>query len=209
MSPTKATVKGTAMRAAVNRMIGTMAMGASAVLAVSGTAWSAPASASSAEAGNSVGVCVAGTGLFAHPDEPHLFVHCEGSAPYIKECPPGMEFNRSLTTCDWPDSADADPTGVVVTARPASLSLLPLQVKNLSAKAQYDDVIYAGTFRFTTTSGTVLCTATTDAEGVATCDSKPGLLAPAASLLLGYKAEFTPNTSTVKPRTGTGAVNPL
>ncbi|MFJ7206163.1 chitin binding peritrophin-A domain-containing protein [Streptomyces sp. NPDC098789] len=149
--------------------------------------------------------------LSAHPDQADRFIQCSNNVAYIMDCPEGLDFSPQQQVCDWPSSAGSAPDGLKVTAVRAGLRLLPLQVTGLAARAEYDGTVYAGTVRFTTAGGALLCEAATDITGTARCDSKPGLLAPVGSLLLGYRAEFTPGPAAtgVLPRTGSGTVSAL
>ncbi|MDH6129221.1 carbohydrate-binding module family 14 protein [Kitasatospora sp. GP82] len=173
-------------------------------LTVPGTA------AASADLASAAGTCSSPDGVVsAHPDGWQLYMACEQGLAYVQSCPSGLDFNPYGQYCDWPASAGTPPTGAVVQAGPAVLSLLPLQVKGLSAKATYGGATFFGTARFTTAAGDLLCEANTDASGVARCDSAPGLTAPVNSLLQGYQATFTATEPTILPRTGTGTVNAL
>lgn len=49
-----------------------------------------------------VPLCKSTFGLFRHPTNCNLFVHCSYSVPFIKECPANLHFNEELMVCDYP-----------------------------------------------------------------------------------------------------------
>ena len=40
--------------------------------------------------------CPTSQGLFSHPTDCHLFLHCDHGQPYVKECPASLQFNPTL-----------------------------------------------------------------------------------------------------------------
>ncbi|CAG9538906.1 unnamed protein product, partial [Cercopithifilaria johnstoni] len=44
--------------------------------------------------------CVEPDGLFSHPSDCHLFLHCVGNRPYVKQCPQNTFFNNNIKVCD-------------------------------------------------------------------------------------------------------------
>ncbi len=88
-----------------------------------------------------------------------------------------------------------------MTAGTARLNLVPLQVLGLNARLTWQDgrPLGGATITFTTTRGTTLCTAQTDGNGYATCNSAPGVTDPVNTLLNGFDATYkgipTLNTS--------------
>lgn len=47
-------------------------------------------------------VCKASFGLFRHPTDCNLFVHCSYSKPFVKKCPANLHFNEEIMVCDYP-----------------------------------------------------------------------------------------------------------
>ncbi|PSN32382.1 hypothetical protein C0J52_24588 [Blattella germanica] len=43
--------------------------------------------------------------FFPHENDCHWFYHCSNGVAYCKICPPGLHWNPSLDTCDWPENA--------------------------------------------------------------------------------------------------------
>nr|AAB68960.1 chitinase [Onchocerca volvulus] len=44
--------------------------------------------------------CPESFGLFRHPNDCHLFIHCAHDHPYVKLCPPNTFFNDKIKVCD-------------------------------------------------------------------------------------------------------------
>ncbi|VBB34699.1 unnamed protein product [Acanthocheilonema viteae] len=44
--------------------------------------------------------CLESYGLFPHPDDCHLFIHCANDYPYVKQCPLHTFFNDDIKICD-------------------------------------------------------------------------------------------------------------
>ena len=51
--------------------------------------------------------CPRSQGLFSHPTDCHLFVHCDHDTPYVKECPANLHFNPTLMVRTMVASAQA------------------------------------------------------------------------------------------------------
>ncbi|MGW6950182.1 carbohydrate-binding module family 14 protein [Streptomyces xanthophaeus] len=49
--------------------------------------------------------CPSSQGLFANPDDPASFYHCDHGVAYRKDCPSILHFNPVLLVCDWPEHA--------------------------------------------------------------------------------------------------------
>ncbi|XP_049517129.1 mucin-5AC isoform X2 [Dermacentor silvarum] len=47
-------------------------------------------------------LCKSTFGLFRHPTNCNLFVHCSNSVAFIKKCPANLHFNEEIMVCDWP-----------------------------------------------------------------------------------------------------------
>nr|XP_037284871.1 uncharacterized protein LOC119177784 isoform X3 [Rhipicephalus microplus] len=47
-------------------------------------------------------LCKSTFGLFRHPTDCNLFVHCSNFVPFIKKCPANLHFNEKIMVCDWP-----------------------------------------------------------------------------------------------------------
>ncbi|GAA2637915.1 carbohydrate-binding module family 14 protein [Actinomadura fulvescens] len=61
--------------------------------------------AASAAAAGPASPCPRVQGLFANPDDPHSFYHCDHGIAYLKRCPANLHFNPILLVCDWPENA--------------------------------------------------------------------------------------------------------
>ncbi|VBB33963.1 unnamed protein product [Acanthocheilonema viteae] len=44
--------------------------------------------------------CPRPSGLFPHPDDCHLFLHCAHNYPHVMECPAATFFNEKYKVCD-------------------------------------------------------------------------------------------------------------
>ncbi|CAG9538281.1 unnamed protein product [Cercopithifilaria johnstoni] len=44
--------------------------------------------------------CFESNGLFPHPNDCHLFIHCANNYPHVKQCPQRTFFNNNVKVCD-------------------------------------------------------------------------------------------------------------
>lgn len=65
------------------------------------TATTSPAAAKQ-ETTTTAPICKTSFGLFRHPTDCNLFVHCSYSKPYVKKCPANLHFNERIMVCDYP-----------------------------------------------------------------------------------------------------------
>uniref|UniRef100_A0A915PKL1 Chitin-binding type-2 domain-containing protein n=1 Tax=Setaria digitata TaxID=48799 RepID=A0A915PKL1_9BILA len=49
--------------------------------------------------------CLEASGIFPHPSDCHLFIHCAHGHPYVKQCAMGTFYNVEIGVCDHLDNA--------------------------------------------------------------------------------------------------------
>ncbi|MEV0282071.1 chitin binding peritrophin-A domain-containing protein [Streptomyces sp. NPDC050610] len=163
----------------------------SAGTAIAGTAIAAPASAVPAAVADPVYGCPAqGTTRLPYPDDAHKVVNCTNGVATITACPNSRYWNPRLQICG--DLSAVQPYETRTATGTARLNLVPLQVLGLNARLTWQDgrPLGGATITFTTTRGSTLCTAHTDGNGYAACDSAPGVTAPVNTLLNGFEAIY-------------------
>lgn len=158
-----------------------------------------------AQAADEVPLCSnTGPGEYPNGQDSTSFIRCEQGLPHVKQCPLNVDgtrlvFNTMLRVCD---PVPPSPVSTTLTAGGATVSLLPLGVQNLNATLTYSagTPVMNGTITFISKNGRVLCSATTDGNGHASCDAS-GLLSTVDELLRGYTAIYSGNAAAGSPAT--------
>jgi hypothetical protein len=44
--------------------------------------------------------------LLPHPTDCSIYFQCSNGVPIEMHCPPGLQFNKQLKVCDWPENAN-------------------------------------------------------------------------------------------------------
>ncbi|MCM1972945.1 chitin binding peritrophin-A domain-containing protein [Streptomyces sp. G1] len=161
-------------------------------------------------------------GYYQHKQDGRYFYQCDNAyRPYRHRCPDGMLFNeeaRPGPVCDWPDQVYTHgprPAVTALRAEPALYDPDKRQVTGLTAVMKQG--LIGEKITFTTMTGVVLCTATTDKPGginapgpdtisTASCNSKTGLTIPAGTVLRGYKAVYAEDSELAHPDHATGTI---
>ncbi|MFE7120199.1 chitin binding peritrophin-A domain-containing protein, partial [Streptomyces sp. NPDC057654] len=146
-----------------------------------------------------------GTARLPYPDDAHKVVNCANGAASVAACPNDLVWNPRLQACGALGAVQ--PYETRTAAGTARLNLVPLQVMGLNARLTWQDgrPLGGATITFTTTRGSTLCTAHTDGNGYATCNSAPGVTIPVNTLLNGFEATYK-GIPTLSPSQAHGTV---
>ncbi|QKW08561.1 hypothetical protein HUT18_21520 [Streptomyces sp. NA04227] len=152
-------------------------------------------------------------GEYANPNDAHSFYACGPLRP-AEETPceldqqgqrlyyvDGSGPDPTTSRCDRAAAAPSDHTPTLTAGQARATTMYPYVIHGLTATAEREDgsPLFGAEITFTAADGTHLCTAYTDRNGRALCDSEP-VSVNAQTLRLGYEAAY--------PGTEDGTWNP-